>query len=128
MKQFVIALLISLWIPIALHSQTTYPIIKDSLVVITPQQLKTTNLIFSEHEMLLKKVPLLTNQIIALEELNNTYIKQDSLRIKEIDLYKNAYEERDLQYNKLNKKYKCYKTYSILGGIAAFVLGILVCR
>jgi hypothetical protein len=78
--------------------------------------------------MLLKKVPLLTNQIVALEELNNTYVKQDSLRIKEIDLYKNAYEERDLQYNKLNKKYKCYKTYSILGGIAAFVLGILVCR
>lgn len=78
--------------------------------------------------MLLKKVPLLTNQIVALEELNNTYIKQDSLRIKEIDLYKNAYEERDLQYNKLNKKYKRYKTYSVLGGIAAFVLGILVCR
>ena len=78
--------------------------------------------------MLLKKVPLLTDQIATLEELNNTYVKQDSLRLQEIGLYKDAYEKKELQYNKLNKKFKNYRTYSILGGIATFVLGILVCR
>ena len=78
--------------------------------------------------MLLKKVPLLTNQIVTLEELNNTYIKQDSLRLQEIGLYKDAYETKELQYNKLNKKFKNYRTYSVLGGIAMFVLGVLVCR
>lgn len=78
--------------------------------------------------MLLKKVPLLTDQIATLEELNNTYVKQDSLRLQEIGLYKDAYEKKELQYNKLNKKFKNYRTYSILGGIATFVLGILICR
>lgn len=97
-------------------------------MVITPQQLKTTNLIFSEHEMLLKKVSLLTNQIGALEELNATYVKQDSLRLQEISLYKNAYEDKTLQYNKLNKKYVNYRRWSVAGGVLAFILGILICR
>lgn len=128
MKRFVIALLISLWIPIASHSQTIYPVINDSVVLITPQQLKTTNLIFNEHKMLREKVPLLNNQIKSLEELNSSYVKQDSLRLEQINLYKNAYENSDKQYLKLQRQYKTYRTVSIVGGIALFCLGILVCR
>ena len=128
MKQFVIILLISLWIPIVSHSQTTYPIIRDSLIVMTPPQLKTTNLIFNEHEMLIKKVSLLVNQVLALDELNKTYVAQDSIRLKEVDLYKNAYIEKESRYNILQEKFKQYKTYSIFGSIATFVLGVLICR
>lgn len=78
--------------------------------------------------MLLKKVPLLTDQINALEQINATYVKQDSLKNEEITLYKNAYEEQNAQYSKLKKNFKKYKTYSIIGGVVAFILGFLVCR
>ena len=78
--------------------------------------------------MLREKVPLLNNQIKSLEELNSSYVKQDSLRLEQINLYKNAYENSDKQYLKLQKQYKTYRTVSIVGGIALFCLGILVCR
>lgn len=78
--------------------------------------------------MLLKKVPLLTDQINVLEQINATYVKQDSLKNEEITLYKNAYEEQNVQYSKLKKNFKKYKTYSIIGGVVAFILGFLVCR
>lgn len=107
MKQFVIALLVSLLVPIVSHSQNTYPsITADSLVIITPIQLKTANLIFNEHELLLEKVDLLNSQVNNLEEINKLYVIQDSVRCKEIDQYKNAYEDSYKKYNKLNKRYK----------------------
>ena len=56
--------------------------------------------------MLLEKVGLLNSQINTLEEVNKLYIIQDSIRCKEIDQYKNAYEDSFKKYNKLNKRYK----------------------
>lgn len=128
MRQFVIILLLNLLTPIVSHSQTTYPIIKDSLVIITPRQLKETNLIFSEHEMLLKKVPLLTNQISTLEKLNKTYIEQDSIRLKELSFYKFSYENKSTQYEELVKKHSKCTRWIIIEGIITLCLGILICR
>ena len=71
---------------------------------------------------------MLTNQIKALEELNSSYVIQDSLRLKQINLYKNAYEDSNKQYLKLKKKYKIYRVGSVIGGIGLFCLGILICR
>lgn len=78
--------------------------------------------------MLREKVPLLNNQIKSLEELNSFYVKQDSLRLEQINLYKSAYENSDKQYLKLQRQYKTYRTVSIVEGIALFCLGILICR
>lgn len=75
--------------------------------------------------MLKEEVPLLNTQIKALEELNVTYVTQDSLRVKEIQLYKNAYEDQIYKYNKLNSRYKTCKVLSVIGGIASFLLGAL---
>lgn len=74
--------------------------------------------------MLLEKVSLLNNQINTFEKINAIHASQDSLRLKKIDLYKNAYEKRSIQYKEVNKNFKKYKVYSVLGGIAAFILGL----
>ena len=123
-----IVLLLSLLIPIVSYSQDTYPIIKDSLVIITPQQLKITNLIFNEHAALKEKVPLLNLQIEALEKANRNYAVQDSIRTEEINLYENSYKDAYKRNKKLNKKVKRYRYWSIAGGIVSFLLGVLVCQ
>lgn len=94
----------------------------------TPQQLKLTNLIFSEHEVLTQKVPLLTNQIVTLEELNKTYIKQDSLKSIQLDLYKNLYIEKESEYIKLDKQFGNIKKCAIFGSVVTFILGVVICH
>ena len=124
MKKLVIVLLISLLVPIASTSQTTYPItLGDSLVIITAEQLKYTNLIFNEHKYLTNKVNLLENQISNLEHLNLTYVEQDSLRCKEIEEYKYAYENYYRKYNRSVRTTKIVSVSSIL-----ILLGILLWR
>ena len=93
MRKLGILLLINLLIPIAVSSQTisknTYPkILGDSIVLITPEQLKETNLIFNEHNLLKTKVPLLERKIQVLTEINDNHSKIDSLRVQEINQYK----------------------------------------
>lgn len=113
--------------PIALHSQNIYPIINtDSLVTITSEQLKITNLIFNEHEYLTEKVDLLNNQINNLEELNKLYVVQDSIQRIKIDKYKNAYEDSYKKYIRLNKRYKVSNAISL--GSLLILLGVLICR
>ena len=62
-------------------SQNTYPkLINDSLVVITPQQLKATNLIFLEHKKFKLEIPELKKQLTSYESLINSYERTDSVR------------------------------------------------
>ncbi len=79
--------------------------------------------------MLKKEKPLLLQQIKSLEELNKTYETQDSVRLMEINLWKNqSYQLEDLNV-KLSKKLKIYKKIPyISGGIIAILLGVLICR
>jgi len=80
-SKFVIALLLSLLIPTVCFSQTTYPkIVNDSLILLTSSQLKQTNLIFAEHNMLLKKVDLLESQTQQYKELIKNYEHSDSVQ------------------------------------------------
>ena len=82
MKQIILILLISLLGTMSSFSQTTYPkVTEDSLVVITPQQLKHTNLIFLEHRKLSKEVDLLIQQVNGLETINKNLVAMDSLRL-----------------------------------------------
>lgn len=53
---------------------------QDSLIVITPLQLKKTNLIFLEHSKLLQQMPLLESQIQNLEKINSDFERADSVR------------------------------------------------
>lgn len=110
-------------------SQTTYPkLTSDSLIVITPQQLKATNLIFLEHNKLKLEVPELNKQIVSYESLINSYAKSDSLKNSQIDELTNYMEvseqvrENQLrEINKLKSKNQLYKGLSI-GGVTVSVM------
>lgn len=123
MKKLGILLLINLLIPIAVSSQTisknTYPkILGDSIVLITPEQLKETNLIFNEHNLLKTKVPLLERKIQVLTEINDNHSKIDSLRVQEINQYK-------ANVDKLKKSIKIKNTL-ITGISSGFVVSLLL--
>ena len=123
MRKLGILLLINLLIPIAVSSQTisknTYPkILGDSIVLITPEQLKETNIIFNEHNLLKTKVPLLERKIRVLTEINDNHSKIDSLRVQEINQYK-------ANVDKLKKSIKIKNTL-ITGISSGFVVSLLL--
>lgn len=104
-------------------SQNIYPkLVNDSLVVITPQQLKTTNLIFLEHKKLKLEVLELKKQLSSYESLINSYEKTDSVRnaqIKRLILHAQASEQvmqnQLREINKLESKEKLYRRLTIGG-------------
>ena len=66
--------------PFTANSQDT------SRIIITSDQLRTTNLIFAEHEKYSKLVPLLQQENANLTQINETWVRTDSL--KTVQLYK----------------------------------------
>ena len=105
---------------------SSQPISKDTVVVITPIQLKTANLIFAEHEMLLKKVPLLESKITNLETINSNWSQVDSLRSNQVTMYKEALAVKDKDLKRLNKSLKTTK-YAAGGSIITTIILALVC-
>lgn len=102
-------------------SQNTYPkLVNDSLVVITPQQLKATNLIFLEHKKFKLEIPELKKQIISYESLINSYERNDSVKNAQINrlmLHAQASEQvmqnQLREINKLESKKKLYKGLTV---------------
>lgn len=105
---------------------SSQPIPKDTVVVITPIQLKTANLIFAEHEMLSKKVPLLESKITNLETINSNWSQIDSLRSNQVTMYKEALATRDKDLKRLNKSLKTAK-YVASGSILTTIILALLC-
>lgn len=110
-------------------SQNTYPkLVNDSLVVITPQQLKATNLIFLEHKKFKLEIPELKKQITSYESLINSYERNDSVKNAQINrlmLHAQASEQvmqnQLREINKLESKKKLYKGL-IVGGVTVSVV------
>ena len=114
-----------------LSSQNMYPkLVDDSLVVITPQQLKASNLIFLEHKKLKLERFELNKQLTSYELLTANYAKTDSIRLQQLaraelqmQMYDAISKQRE-QIAKMNKKNKRLTTLSI-GGFAISV-GLLL--
>lgn len=110
-------------------SQNTYPkLVNDSLVVITPQQLKATNLIFLEHKKFKLEIPELKKQITSYESLINSYERNDSVKNAQINrlmLHAQASEQvmqnQLREINKLESKNKLYKGLTV-GGVTVSVV------
>lgn len=110
-------------------SQNTYPkLVNDSLVVITPQQLKATNLIFLEHKKFKLEIPELKKQLTSYESLINSYERTDSVRNAQINrlmLHTQASEQviqsQLKEINKLESKKKFYKGLTV-GGVTVSVV------
>lgn len=115
-----------------LSSQNMYPkLVDDSLVVITPQQLKASNLIFLEHKKLKLERFELNKQLTSYELLTANYAKTDSIRLQQLaraelqmQMYDEAISKQQEQIAKMNKKNKRLATLSI-GGFAISV-GLLL--
>ena len=115
-----------------LSSQNMYPkLVDDSLGVITPQQLKASNLIFLEHKKLKLERFELNKQLTSYELLTANYAKTDSIRLQQLaraelqmQMYDEAISKQREQIAKMNKKNKRLTTLSI-GGFAISV-GLLL--
>lgn len=111
-------------------SQNTYPkLVNDSLIVITPQQLKATNLIFLEHKKLKLELPELNKQIVTYESLIKSYATTDSIRgieVKRLMLHAQVSEQvmqsQLREINKLESRKKLYKGLTIGGFSVSAVL------
>ena len=90
----------------SMYSQDT------SRITITSDQLRTTNLIFAEHEKYSKLVPLLQQENANLMQINETWVRTDSL--KTVQLYKQnqmiSQQAQDIE--KLNKNLRISTTVS----------------
>lgn len=110
-------------------SQNIYPkLTNDSLIVITPQQLKATNLIFLEHKKLKLEIPELNKQIASYESLIKSYEQTDSVRnaqVKRLMLHAEVSEQviqnQLREINKLESKNKLFKGLTI-GGVTVSVI------
>lgn len=104
MKQNILVLIVSLLIPILSFSQNIYPkITKDSLIVLTPLQLKQTNLIFVEHEYYKDINTQLEKQVIVMDSIINdlemiAYYKEDLYKDNIISL-ENSYKVKIKKIN-----------------------------
>jgi len=120
MKRSIILLVLSLLTAIASFTQTTYPKnLNDSLVIITAEQLKQTNLIFVEHDHLTKENVLLKSKISLQDSLIYNYSQINSIQKNNII---KLTEEVDFATNKINKLEKQFKIYKPVAYVSSGVL------
>ena len=96
--------------------------------MITPNQLKEANLIFVEHQKLLRENDLLFKQISNYKLDNELLLKTDSLRILQLRDYEGLTESYNLKIEQLNKEIK-RKNNTLLGwkvGSVTVSVGLLV--
>lgn len=113
-------------------SQNIYPkLVNDSLIVITPKQLKSTNLIFLEHKKLkLEKVELI-KQVDSYALLTANLAKADSLRKLQLERANMHIKLQDIviqtqqeQLRKITKKNKRLTTLSTSLGVVT--IGVIM--
>ena len=100
-------------------------IVVKAQIVITPEQLRETNLIFLEHKQFKKQIPLLQQQINNLELINYSWQKTDSINQTVIYNYKNQLIDRDKSINSLNQSLKNNKDIIKYGGTIGAITIIL---
>lgn len=135
MRRIVILLLISLLQTTVTFSQNiSYPRqTNDSIVEITTEQLKQTNLIFIEHKSLKSENKELNFQIDKYKDLINNYNQQDfinRIKIQELSNYSEFANKqlaiKDKEITKLNKVKNNYKVFTICGISVSVLLGVLL--
>jgi len=129
MKRSIILLVLSLLTAIASFTQTTYPKnLNDSLVIITAEQLKQTNLIFVEHDHLTKENVLLKNKISLQDSLIYNYSQINLIQKNNIIKLNEEVDFATNKINKLEKQFKIYKpvAYASSGVLIATLLILLL--
>lgn len=105
----------------------TVPILSFSqdTLKITSSQLRTANIIFSEHAKFSKQIPLLEKQVSNLNTINNSWIKTDSIRRKQISQYNLIVEDQNKSIKDLKKSINIKKKVITYGTVATVVTVVL---
>ena len=105
-------------------SQTTWKpkLVDDSLIVITPSQLKQTNLIFLEHEKLKLTNHELENQIASYQSLYDNSLKVDSLQRSVIFNMQEDLQKQNIIIEKLRTTNKNLAIWGIIAVLTSIVI------
>ena len=122
MKIRKLLLCLMILLPTYSFSQTT------STITITPEQLKTTNLIFLEHEKYTKEVPLLNKKIETLEEINKSWLHTDSIRRINEKQYDAIIKKDSIKITQLQSSHKKYKVVTKISIIVNIILACLLVK
>ena len=122
MKIRKLLLCLMILLPTYCFSQTT------STITITPEQLKTTNLIFLEHEKYTKEVPLLNKKIETLEEINKSWLHTDSIRKINEKQYNAIIKKDSIKITQLQSSHKKYKVVTKISIIVNIILACLLVK
>lgn len=120
MKKRSLILWLMILLPIWSFSQTT--------LTITKEQLKTTNLIFLEHEKFSKEIPLLNKKIETLEKINKSWQHTDSIRKVNELKYQQVIKKDSINLAKLERSNKKNKIISRLSIILNIVMTCLLIK
>lgn len=122
MKIRKLLLCLMILLPTYSFSQTT------STITITPEQLKTTNLIFLEHEKYTKEVPLLNKKIETLEKINKSWLHTDSIRRINEKQYNTIIKKDSIKITQLQSSRKKYKVVTKVSIILNIILACLLVK
>ena len=122
MKIRKLLLCLMILLPTYSFSQTT------STITITPEQLKTTNLIFLEHEKYTKEVPLLNKKIETLEKINKSWLHTDSIRRINEKQYNTIIKKDSIKITQLQSSHKKYKVVTKISIILNIILTCLLVK
>lgn len=122
MKIRKLLLCLMILLPTYSFSQTT------STITITPEQLKTTNLIFLEHEKYTKEVPLLNKKIETLEKINKSWLHTDSIRRINEKQYNAIIKKDSIKITQLQSSHKNYKVVTKISIIVNIILACLLVK
>lgn len=103
----------------------------DTLITITPSELKTVNLIFVEHKHLLKENVLLQDKITQLEAINLNLTSISSLKDNKLDEFDKKIKSQLKTESDLNKQIEKLKKgkkfdFIIGGALIATITGLIV--
>lgn len=98
----------------------------QNISTITIEQIKTTNLIFAEHQKLLETVPLLNKQIHNLELINESWKQSDSINRLKLLKYENIIVDNKKSIKDLNKSLKRKQDIIKYGSIAS-ICSLVLC-
>ena len=99
------------------------------MIVITPQQLKHTNLIFLEHKKLKSEILELNKKLSLQKQINDKLEESLVVQTNTIENYKSMESiNKDMLYRKDQeiKKYKLSAKGWMIGGISVTVVGVLL--
>lgn len=121
-KRLILLLTVLPMITTSSFSTTSKKIEQDTIVSITPTQLKETNLIFAEHNKLLKENKLLKDQISNYKTDNQLLLNLDSIKNLQIANYEQWNNSLSKQVNKNKKELLLWKVGGITVSTSLLIL------